>query len=584
MTGLPGSRHSSGAIAPPGCVVRSASTSRSFRTSRSSSRTASPRSGSRSSRRDQMPERAGARQRSRGAGGAAATRPLPHRTRARPGRPGRRLPRGGRGPPPQGRAEGDRARGLALGRSHRPLPQGSRVRRAHRPPGDVQRLQGRRARRSGVPRDAVRRGRDARERRSRAKRDRRAAGPEATRHERDEMLRVVESAARARARCAREGRRASRHQAREHHDRLDGGAVSPRLRARARGRSRGAVADRRARTRSGPRRTWRPSRSDRERKAGSPADVYALGAVLYEMLLLRRAFEAPTRELLYRAILLEEPSGLGRGSGTLPADVRMVLATALEKDRDRRYRTALDFAEDLARLRAGQPLRARPPGAWRRFVLWQATASDGGRAAGVRGARHRCVLRTPAPVDRASSGRAATTSGECAPERKGCGSPPKASSRPSATRRSRWRSPSRPSARARDRSARTRSTARCSRTASGSRSSAHDDQVTACALTPDDRTAITGDSSGLWLAGTSRPAVSGAPGGPLGRPVFAPCSPGRIDGLLRARARQPLAVALVGAGPPVPIESQKAARTCAFDASGDRLSSPPGARDGPPGT
>lgn len=48
----------------------------------------------------------------------------------------------------------------------------------------------------------------------------------------------------------------------------------------------------------------------------------------------------------------------------------MVLATALEKDRDRRYQTAEALAEDLRRVRAREPILARPAGPWLRFRRW----------------------------------------------------------------------------------------------------------------------------------------------------------------------------------------------------------------------
>ncbi|HLQ37030.1 MAG TPA: serine/threonine-protein kinase, partial [Planctomycetota bacterium] len=91
------------------------------------------------------------------------------------------------------------------------------------------------------------------------------------------------------------------------------------------------------------------------------ADVYALGATLYEVLTMHRPFELPTRERLYAAIRGEEPSDPRRFNPSLPDDLVLILATALEKDRERRYQTALDLAEDLRRWRIGEPILARPP-------------------------------------------------------------------------------------------------------------------------------------------------------------------------------------------------------------------------------
>ncbi len=101
-----------------------------------------------------------------------------------------------------------------------------------------------------------------------------------------------------------------------------------------------------------------------EQVAGKPidrrSDVYALAATAYEALTLRCPHEAPTREALYRAILDGEVEPASRHNRHVPRDLDVVLATALDPDPDHRYQTALDFAEDLGRVRAKLPIRARP--------------------------------------------------------------------------------------------------------------------------------------------------------------------------------------------------------------------------------
>lgn len=99
-------------------------------------------------------------------------------------------------------------------------------------------------------------------------------------------------------------------------------------------------------------------------------DVWSLGAILYELLASRRAFEAPTREALYRAILTQEPRDPRAENPAVSRDLAVVVRTALEKDRDRRYRTALDLAEDLRRVRERLPILARPAGAPLRAWRW----------------------------------------------------------------------------------------------------------------------------------------------------------------------------------------------------------------------
>lgn len=99
-------------------------------------------------------------------------------------------------------------------------------------------------------------------------------------------------------------------------------------------------------------------------------DVYSLGVTLYEALTLRLPFEAPTREALYQRILTTDAPNPRRYNAAIPGDLRVVLETAMEKDRDRRYLSALDFAEDLRRVREMQPIRARPVGRAARLGRW----------------------------------------------------------------------------------------------------------------------------------------------------------------------------------------------------------------------
>ena len=53
-------------------------------------------------------------------------------------------------------------------------------------------------------------------------------------------------------------------------------------------------------------------------------------------------------------------------------DLRAVLETALSKDRNRRYATAEELAEELRRVRENQPIRARPIGPAARLGKWAA--------------------------------------------------------------------------------------------------------------------------------------------------------------------------------------------------------------------
>jgi serine/threonine protein kinase/formylglycine-generating enzyme required for sulfatase activity len=99
-------------------------------------------------------------------------------------------------------------------------------------------------------------------------------------------------------------------------------------------------------------------------------DIWSMGAVLYEYLTLERPFEAPTRDALYRMILTKEPTEIRRLNRAVPADMRTVIETALEKDRDRRFVSALVFAEELQRVLDGEALLVRPISTATRLRRW----------------------------------------------------------------------------------------------------------------------------------------------------------------------------------------------------------------------
>jgi len=90
------------------------------------------------------------------------------------------------------------------------------------------------------------------------------------------------------------------------------------------------------------------------------SDIYSIGVVLYEILTKQKPFSGSnTRTLLHR-IQTEQPVPPGKIRPGIPRDLETICLKAIYKAPESRYRSASDFADDLRRFQAGEPIKARP--------------------------------------------------------------------------------------------------------------------------------------------------------------------------------------------------------------------------------
>jgi serine/threonine protein kinase/Tfp pilus assembly protein PilF len=108
----------------------------------------------------------------------------------------------------------------------------------------------------------------------------------------------------------------------------------------------------------------------KNRTIGPGADIYALGAILYELLVSRPPFKAGSPLDTIRQVIEQDPVPPRQLEPRVPLDLETICLKCLEKEPARRYLRAEELADDLRRFLNDEPIRARPTPAWERAWKW----------------------------------------------------------------------------------------------------------------------------------------------------------------------------------------------------------------------
>jgi serine/threonine protein kinase len=103
-----------------------------------------------------------------------------------------------------------------------------------------------------------------------------------------------------------------------------------------------------------------PEQAEGESKIDCRADVYSLGAVLFEMITGQTPFKGESLMETMLMVVSDQAPSIRKHKPDVDPSIEAVCLKALQKNRNKRYQTANAFAEDLSRILDGKPVTAKP--------------------------------------------------------------------------------------------------------------------------------------------------------------------------------------------------------------------------------